>query len=237
MDVFSKSDPLCVVSTKPFGSDKWAEIRRTECIQNNLNPQWVTKIQMNYMFEEQQQLKFDVYDLDSNSRILDEHDFLGSCTVTLGQIVSSGTVVLDLLHPEYDRGSNGNMIVTCEELSSCKDELELQFIGKKLDKKDFFGSSDPFLNFLRSNESGNYSLVHKTEHINNNVNPTWKKFNIPLRTLCNGDIDRNIKVECYDHNNSGNHSFIGEFYITVRQLLDGPGPSTEFDVINPKKKV
>ena len=73
------------------------------------------------------------------------------------------------------------MIVSCEELSMCKDELELQFLGKKLDKKDFFGSSDPFLQFLRSNEGGNYTLVHKTEHINNNVNPTWKPFKIPLR--------------------------------------------------------
>ncbi len=134
-------------------------------------------------------------------------------------------------------GTNGNFIISCEELSLCKDELTLQFIGKKLDKKDFFGSSDPFLSFFRSNEGGNYTLVHKTEHINNNVNPTWKKFSIPIRTLCNGDLDRNIKVECYDHNNSGNHSLIGEFYFTVRQLLDGPGPSNEFDVINPKKKV
>jgi hypothetical protein len=40
---------------------------------------------------------------------------------------------------------NGELIVSCEELSMCKDELELQFMAKKLDKKDFFGSSDPFL--------------------------------------------------------------------------------------------
>ena len=86
MDVFSKSDPICVVYIKPFGSQKWAEMKRTECIKNNLNPQWVTKVQMNYMFEEQQYLKFDVYDVDTNSRDLSEHDFLGSCTMTLGQI-------------------------------------------------------------------------------------------------------------------------------------------------------
>ena len=44
MDVFSKSDPICVVSTKPFGSHNYMEIKRTECIDNNLNPQWVTKV-------------------------------------------------------------------------------------------------------------------------------------------------------------------------------------------------
>jgi len=236
MDVFSKSDPVCVVFIKPFGSQKWAEIKRTECIKNNLNPHWVTKVQINYMFEEQQPLKFAIFDLDSNSACLDDHDFIGSCETSLGQIVSNGSVILDLINPEYARGTNGSLIVTCEELSMCKDELELQFLGKKMDKKDFFGSSDPFLIFSRSNEGGSYTVVHKSEHLKNNINPCWKKFLVSMRTLCNGDYDRNIKVECYDHNNSGNHSLIGEFYITVRQLLQGPGPDNVYDCINPKKK-
>jgi len=236
MDVFSKSDPICVVSMKPFGSQNFSEIKRTECIDNNLNPEWVTKVQLNYMFEEQQHLKFDLYDVDNNSRDLSQHDFLGSCTVTLGQVVSAGSVVLDLLHPKYSKGTNGSLIVSSEELSMCKDELQLQFLGKKLDKKDWFGSSDPFLRFNRSNEGGTYTVVHQTEHINNNCNPMWKKFNIPLRALCNGDLDRNLKVECFDHNMNGNHSLIGEFFITVRQLLEGPGPANEHPCINPKKK-
>ena len=49
------------------------------------------------------------------------------------------------------------MTVSSEELSSCKDELELQFMAKTLDKMDWFGSSDPFLQFSRSNESGQFS--------------------------------------------------------------------------------
>merc|ERR1712012_520489 len=236
MDIFSKSDPMCVVSTKPFGSQNFMEIKRTECINNNVNPQWVTKVQMNYMFEEQQYLNFDVYDVDTNSRDLSEHDFLGSCTMTLGQIVSSGSAVLDLIHPNYKKGTSGSLVVSSEELSMCKDELKLQFLAKKLDKKDWFGSSDPFLRFSRSNEAGTYTVVHQTEHINNNRNPSWKKFTIPVRTLCNGDLDRNIKVECFDYNMNGNHSLIGEFFITVRQLLEGPGPSNEHPCINPKKK-
>ena len=130
MDVFSKSDPICVVYYKPFGSTKWAELRRTECIKNNLNPHWVTKVQMNYMFEEQQPLRFGIYDLDSNSAHLDDHDFIGSCETTLGQVVSHGSIILDLVNPEYQKGTNGSLIVTCEELSMCKDELELQFLGK-----------------------------------------------------------------------------------------------------------
>ena len=66
---------------------------------------------------------------------------------------------------------NGELVVSCEELSMCKDEMELQFLAKKLDKKDWFGSSDPFLQMSRANEGGGYTVVHRTEHVRNNVNP------------------------------------------------------------------
>jgi len=49
--------------------------------------------------------------------------------------------------------------------------------------------------------------------------------------------DRNIRVECFDHNRSGNHSFIGLFHVTARQLMKGPGPENVFACVNPKKQV
>jgi len=248
-DVLSKSDPMCVVFFKPFGAPKnstaWQELIRTECIQNSLNPDFTTKVQIAYCFEEQQHLKFDMYDVDSNSNRLSDHDFIGGVECTLGQIVSSGGgagsqgqgLRLQLSNHERRGTKVGEIIITSEELSTCKDELEIQFVGKKLDKKDWFGSSDPFLQISRANERpGDFTLVHRTEHINNNVNPTWKKFIIPLRTLCNGDLDRNLKIECFDHNNSGNHSYIGEFFVTARQLMEGPGSSNNFSCMNAKKK-
>lgn len=135
------------------------------------------------------------------------------------------------------RTGNGTIILSYEEFDSCKDDIELQFMGKKLDKKDTFGSSDPFLQFSRTTEGGEFTVVHRTEYINNNCNPKWKKFTIPIRTLCNGDLDRNIKVECFDHNKNGSHSLIGEFYLTVRKLQQRPIQNASFDVIHQKKKV
>ena len=238
MDVFSKSDPICIVYTKPFGSQQWVEIHRTEHIMNTLNPNFASKAKITYFFEEVQYLRFDVYDIDSKSNRMEDHDFIGSCTCTLSQIVTGGTVKMELQNAAEGRMSgNGQLLVTSEEMSTCKDDLQLQFMAKKLDRKDFFGSSDPFLQFSRSTETGSFVVVHRTEHIKNNLNPLWKKFTIPIRTLCNGDLDRNLKVECYDYNLNGNHSLIGEFYLTVRQLQSGPNESTVYEVINPKKQV
>ena len=150
--------------------------------------------------------------------------------------MTSGGITLELVNEREGRiAGNGFLSVIPEELSTCKGDIELQFVGKKLDRKDLFGSSDPFLQFSRSNENGNFVVVHRTEHIKNTLNPVWAKFTLPIRALCNGDLDRSLKVECFDYNRSGNHSLIGEFYVTVRQLQMGPGEQNVYEAINPKK--
>ncbi|KAL8168505.1 UNVERIFIED_CONTAM: Copine-5 [Gekko kuhli] len=71
-----------------------------------------------------------------------------------------------------------------------KDVATMQFCANKLDKKDFFGKSDPFMVFYRSNEDGTFTICHKTEVVKNTLNPVWQSFSIPVRALCNGDYDR-----------------------------------------------
>ena len=244
MDVFSKSDPFVVIYNKPFGSEKWQELGRTEVIMNNLDPQWTMKVKLAYLFEEQQHLKFEVYDHDSQSNNLEDHDFIGACTTTLGQIMTSGRATLELVNRQ-GRLENGRLTIFPEEISTCKDDIELQFMGKNLERnswfESWFNSSNPFLQFSRSTENGNFVVVHRTETIKGTLSPVWAKFTIPISLLCNGDLDRNLKVECLNYNSNGSHSLLGEFYVTVRQLQMGQMSSNDcnqnvYDVINPKKK-
>ena len=51
-DVFSKSDPVCVLFMKHHNS--WQEIGRTEMIKDTVNPQWVKRFEVDYRFEERQ---------------------------------------------------------------------------------------------------------------------------------------------------------------------------------------
>jgi Ca2+-dependent lipid-binding protein len=74
-DVFSKSDPFCVMFIKKGGH--WYELGRTETVTDNLSPEWQKKFVVEYSFEERQEVKFEVYDTDSNSSKLSQHDFLG----------------------------------------------------------------------------------------------------------------------------------------------------------------
>nr|KAG5706037.1 hypothetical protein BaRGS_028146 [Batillaria attramentaria] len=130
----------------------------------------------------------------------------------------------------------GTIVVRCEEVSATKDEVTLQLRATKLDKKDFFGKSDPFLLIHRANEDMSFTVVHKTEVVRNNLNPTWKPFTISVQALCNGDYDRSVQVECFDWDSDGSHDFIGAFTTNLRQLSKGPCDSNVYPVINPKKQ-
>uniref|UniRef100_A0A3Q0KGJ6 Copine-3 n=1 Tax=Schistosoma mansoni TaxID=6183 RepID=A0A3Q0KGJ6_SCHMA len=232
--VLSKPDPLVVVFEKSFPDNQWVELDRTEIIHNHLNPDFAKKIVMEYHFEEQQRLNFVVYGVDWKSDKLEKHDFLGNCETTLGEIASSGKISKLLKNgPSNDCGS---IIISAEEVSSCKDELTLDISGRTLDKKDIFGSSDPFLAFYRVNEDRSRTVVYRTKVIRNTLNPNWEQMIVPLRLLCNGDHDRPVVIACIDWNRSGRESLIGEITTSANELLTMFNNGIySLDLINPHK--
>uniref|UniRef100_A0AAY4DQ46 Copine-2 n=1 Tax=Denticeps clupeoides TaxID=299321 RepID=A0AAY4DQ46_9TELE len=233
-DVASKSDPFCVLFHEVDGN--WVELGRTETAVNNLNPVFGVKFQVDYHFEEVQKLKFAMFDEDKCSTQLYEHDFLGEFTCTLGVIVSNKKLHRPLILANGKPAGKGAITITAQELSDNR-IITLTMCGKKLDKKDFFGKSDPYLEFHKQGEDGKWMLVHRTEVIKNTLDPVWKPFTVPLISLCNGDVDRNIKVLCYDYDNDGGHDFIGEFQTTVTKMSEAQNSlEIEFECINPKKQ-
>uniref|UniRef100_A0AAY4DE79 C2 domain-containing protein n=1 Tax=Denticeps clupeoides TaxID=299321 RepID=A0AAY4DE79_9TELE len=210
---------------------------RTEVIDNTLNPDFVRKYILDYFFEEKQNLRFDMYDVDSKSPDLSKHDFLGQVFCTLGEVVGSPASRLEKPLGGIPGKKCGSIVLTAEELGNCRDFATMQFCANKLDKKDFFGKSDPFMVFYRSNEDGTFTICHKTEVVKNTLNPVWQSFTIPVRGLCNGDYDRTIKVEVYDWDRDGSHDFIGEFTTSYRELARGQSQFNIYEVVNPKKKM
>uniref|UniRef100_A0A8C1WS69 Copine VIII n=1 Tax=Cyprinus carpio TaxID=7962 RepID=A0A8C1WS69_CYPCA len=257
-DTFSKSDPsnkvafyvsrqfscifyilfcvVCVLYTQTVANRDWREFGRTEVIDNTLNPDFVHKFIIDYFFEERQNLRFDLYDLDSKSENLSKHDFLGQMYCTLGELVGSQGSRMERSLVGIPGKNCGTIIVKAEELGNCRESVLMQFCGNKLDKKDFFGKSDPFLVFYRSNEDGTFTICHKTEVVKNTLDPVWQAFKIPVRALCNGDYDRSIKIEVYDWDRDGGHDYIGEFSTSYRELSKGQSQFTVWEVLNPKKK-
>ncbi|KAJ7360434.1 hypothetical protein OS493_015535 [Desmophyllum pertusum] len=234
-DVMSKSDPMAVVMI--FKDGRWFEVGRTERLDNTLNPQFSQAIIADYFFEELQKLKFLIYDIDSPSQNLKSADFLGEIECTLGQLVSLGTYTKPLVLKGTAENRAGTITVVTEEVSGGSDEVYLQFRAEKLDKKDFLGKSDPYLELARSKEDGTFVVVHRTEVIQNNLNPKWKPFQIPVQQLCNGDYDRTIRISCFDWDSDGSHDFIGTFTTNLREMCSAQQPrENQWPCINEKKQ-
>ncbi|XP_053772100.1 copine-2 isoform X4 [Desmodus rotundus] len=233
-DVTSKSDPFCVLFTENDG--RWIEYDRTETAVNNLNPAFSKKFVLDYHFEEVQKLKFALFDQDKSSTQLEEHDFLGQFSCSLGVIVSSKKITRPLLLMNDKPAGKGLITVAAQELSDNR-VITLSLAGRKLDKKDLFGKSDPFLEFYKPGHDGKWMLVHRTEVIKYTLDPVWKPFTVPLVSLCDGDMEKPIQVMCYDYDNDGGHDFIGEFQTSVSQMYEArDGVPLEFECINPKKQ-
>ncbi|XP_067402962.1 copine-1 isoform X1 [Emydura macquarii macquarii] len=234
-DVGSKSDPLCVL-LQNVGGDQWAELDRTEKIKNCQKPEFSKKLLIDYYFEKVQKLKFGVYDIDNKSYDLNDDDYLGGVECTLGQIVSSKTLTRPLELKKGKPAGKGTIKISAEEIKDTR-VVSLEIEAQNLDKKDFLGKSDPFLEFYKQNDGGKWQLVYRSEVIKNNLNPCWKKFSVPLQTFCGGDFNKPIKVHCTDYDSDGSHDIIGSFETNLSQLQKAGGSSlVEFECIHPGKK-
>jgi len=233
-DLTSKSDPTCILLVpKSAQKNDWAEYGRTEKILDSLDPHWQTKFVIDYRFEERQMLRFAIYDIDSDRlNKLSDHDSLGHLDCSLGEVVAAQSKGFS---KKLSKGS-GMIHLQAEELSPNRETVILEFSARKLDNKDFFGKSDPFLEISRANENNQFSVVHRTEVVDNDLNPTWKPFVKEARALCNGDYNRTLKVDVYDMDNDGSHDLIGTFQTNLQRLAKGPGPENLYEVINEKKR-
>jgi hypothetical protein len=80
-------------------------------------------------------LRFEVYDIDADSRDLRKHDFLGFAEATLGEIVSSnhGACTKKLLKAP-NVIFKGTIICRAEEIVNSRDYFKFNFKLKKLKK-------------------------------------------------------------------------------------------------------
>uniref|UniRef100_H2Z3Y0 C2 domain-containing protein n=1 Tax=Ciona savignyi TaxID=51511 RepID=H2Z3Y0_CIOSA len=224
-DVTSKSDPMCVVHLKDPVTKTWNEIARTERIKNELNPDFSKKVEMLYYFEEVQQIRFSIFDIDNTSATLDDDDFLGETECSLAKIVSSKTYKSPLMTRAKKALSKSLIIVSIRSKKLSKYLIILPLLTCQVSVRQVL--------ILFKYHLITHSASRVTEVVKNNLNPTWKPFVVPIQSLCGGDWDRKIKVMCNDWDSDGSHDLIGEFITDMKELETS---QKEFPCINAKKK-
>ncbi|POM78195.1 Copine [Phytophthora palmivora] len=232
-DIISKSDPFAVLYVK--SGSGWTKLDKTEAKKDDLNPKWAKLFLVEFHFESVQQFKVEVYDQDSSSPDkLKDQDFIGGAEFTLGQIMGapgqSGSFLLT-------RGKNtskhqGSLLIKAEETKASSEAVRLRFSATALANMDgMFSKSDPFLVISRLREDGSsWIQVHKTETIDNNLNPNWRRFELPLQRLCNGDHKRPLSLQVFDEDRGGKFELIGQVQTTLEEIQGKRG--TNFTLHN-----
>jgi hypothetical protein len=251
-DTLTKSDPKVFIFQEKVTyanntkNTYWENIDSTERIKNSDNPVFTKSIYMDYYFEMIQNLRFVVFDMDSDSNEWSKNDFIGYAEKTVGDLISgsqNNVYQCDLLTtiPSGINCSNtkakfsskqAKINIRIQEVVNSPYEFTMDIIGSDLDKKDTFGKSDPFIIISRIENDSSLVKIFETPVIKNTLNPKWKNIRIPEISLNNGDPDKLLLWEVYDYDKNSSNDLIGIFKATTRVLFE----QNTFELINEKKK-
>eukprot|EP00045_Choanoeca_perplexa_P013309 m.150285 g.150285 ORF g.150285 m.150285 type:complete len:586 (+) comp16314_c0_seq1:94-1851(+) len=235
MDTFSKSDPYVVVHLRTNKSKPWLEVGRTEVIRDSSNPTFATAVEIDYLFEQLQHIRFSVYDHDKDGEQDQAQDFIGSVEVSVGEIVGvhRGSFTGELV--AKGKTNRGCLTVTAEEGSDARGLFTFTAHAEHVDKKDLFGKSDPYFIISRAKSAG-WTPVFKSEVLRKTLNPHWKANSLRLSLLTNGNMERPLKIDVFDWDKVGSHDYIGSAEFTMAQVLSKPDADFVLELINAKKK-
>lgn len=217
-----KSDPFCIVELREGNSaSDFERIAQTETVFNNLNPKWATNVELEFKFGNAQALRFRVYDRDEPGDDPEKQDFIGEATCTLPQILLSKRQC-HALQLENHNGKwfqkTGKLIIRAEEQKpDFGDSVTLQFACSHLRNV-----KKPYYMLSRSANDGSfvpvrYSEVSRLPHITSRTFQ-FGLFCISLQNLCNGEKDRQLKLELFDFHKRGKHVLCGSFLFTLAQI-------------------
>lgn len=86
-----------------------------------------------------------------------------------------------------------------------REKVELYFSARKLINKDTFSKTDPiFFIYYKRGDHGKFSLIHKTEQINDNLNPDFTK---SLLADFIFETHQYFRIECRDIDNKSGTSY------------------------------
>uniref|UniRef100_A0A2K6F536 Copine 7 n=1 Tax=Propithecus coquereli TaxID=379532 RepID=A0A2K6F536_PROCO len=153
------------------------------------------------------------------------------------QIVAQKKMTRPLLLKFGRNAGKSTITVIAEDISGNNGYVELSFRARKLDDKDLFSKSDPFLELFRVNDDLSEQLVYRTEVVKNNLSPVWEPFKVSLSSLCCCEETRPLKGLVWDYDSRGKHDFIGEFSTTFLEMQTAfAEDQAQWDCVNAKYK-
>ena len=183
------------------------------------NPNWCTSVSIHYNFGAVQPINLKVQNSQGAT--------IKSFTTTLGKLITTNSTefYLNDSHSEYIQ-------IHSNESKSTQEQVNLHLRAHNVDKKDFFGKSDPYL-LLFKPANGNWAQIYKSEVMKKTLDPIWKPFQLTMHSLCDGNQEALLKFEVWDWDRGTKDDFIGAAEIRVFQLSS---PPCRLELLNPTKQ-
>ena len=262
-DLLSQADAFCVLWKVPDGYEALGangipvklpgrqeeEMGRTEVSRSCANPTFKHRFRSEFVFHEEQTFVLRVYDEDLRyATHLGEHDYLGGCVFTLGQLMGAkGNCLAKLLGKD-----NAYLVVIGEEVIENREVLEFRFSCQDLVKDhniitDIVDRSSkvldkcrPYFRIERLNKDDqSWEIVWKSEVVKYTLDPVWNEARLPLQLLCNDDQTNPLKITIWDYEkHSSTHVILGFVESTVAEIIEKSkdGGIPVFIVMKEKKK-
>jgi len=241
----SLSDPRCIMYMKDEPTGKWFEVGRTERIKDTLNPEWVSRIDVDFFENEDDECRFEIYDWNKNYTDLKKHDFLGQWNGMFKSIIKGG----DFFNKELgmsnktSTGPNKKKGASKIKLGALKAEgqkvfFQFKFEAENIDKASKKGKTDAFLEMAVSTENEDeWVTVHRTEVIKKTTDPQWEKFQLTVNQLAGDIADRHLKISVNHWSKKGPKE-MGSCVTSFADLKakKEKGEDIEFIMINEEKK-
>lgn len=248
-DLLSQADGFCVLWKIPVGYTNWGangipnknpgrleeEIGRTEVSRSCINPTFKHKFRLNFVFHEEQTFVLRVFDEDLRYATgLSEHDYLGGCVFSLGQLMGAkGCSLAKRLGTDGKKRSGAYLVVTGNGVVEDREVLEYRFacqdlvqqhniIIDKIDRSKVIDKCRPYFRLERLNKDDqSWEFVWKSEVLKQTLDPVWNEARLPLQVLCNDDQNNPLKITVWDYEkNSSSHVILGFVESTVAEIIE-----------------
>jgi len=242
----SLSDPRCIMYMKDEPTGKWFEVGRTERIKDTLDPEWTTRITVDYFENEDDECRFEIYDWNKKYEDLKKHDFLGCWSGPFSAIMKGGDFFnrelgmsnKDQTGPNKKKGEPSKIRLGALPVAGRKIIYQFEFEAETIDKASRSGKTDAYLEMAVSTENeGEFVTIHRTEVIKKTTDPKWQRFQLTVNQLKADVSDRVLKLTVNHWSKKGPKE-IGSCETSFAELKrkKEAGEDFEFVLINEEKK-
>mmetsp|Transcript_4449 Transcript_4449/g.10336 ORF Transcript_4449/g.10336 Transcript_4449/m.10336 type:complete len:774 (-) Transcript_4449:62-2383(-) len=220
-----KYSTRCVVYLKRSQDPQWTEIGKTEIVADSSDPCFVKSVLVDFCFEVQQKLRFEIYNVTtpSNPDVVAQ-EFIGGSEAFLAEIVA-GTQNRPLQRPlrHHKLGETGTIQIVAEEMSRLKSTCHFTIRAEDLPVMNMFSrKADPYCVLYRSPASkGKVELdakardklpIYRTEVVNKSLNPKFERIELSVQHMCRGEDARPVIIEVWDSSRLRSN-FIGSCHV------------------------